>query len=89
MQTASTASLAETLLSSLFRKDGVHSAAQHLLNADSIRLRAPETVLLYIGNQVIAQMDGSYCTKHMLGSWSLLMRVQHEYGLLFESLIWQ
>ncbi|KAK9909632.1 hypothetical protein WJX75_005318 [Coccomyxa subellipsoidea] len=51
-ETASTASVAETLLGSLFRGDGVHSAAQHLLDADSIRLRAPETVLLYIGNQV-------------------------------------
>lgn len=57
VQTASTASVAETLLGSLFRGDGVHSAAQHLLDADSIRLRAPETVLLYIGNQVIFYMD--------------------------------
>ncbi len=52
VQTASTLSVAEVLLGSFFREDGVHSAAQHLLNAEDVKLRAPETLLLYVGNQV-------------------------------------
>ncbi|CAL8467608.1 g7146 [Coccomyxa elongata] len=51
-ETASTLSVAEVLLGSFFREDGVHSAAQHLLNAEDVKLRAPETLLLYVGNQV-------------------------------------
>lgn len=57
VQTTSTASFAESLLGSFLGGDGAHSAAQHLVNSNVLRERAPETVLLFVGNQVRMQRE--------------------------------
>jgi hypothetical protein len=53
VQTAPTTALAKYLISSFISAEGIHAAAEHLLNATVIQQSPPQAIIICIGSQVV------------------------------------